>query len=115
MIIKEKDLASGKTDDFKNKLICGETLDALKKMPDNSVSLIITSPSYFLGKSYEKDHVFNEYLDEHKIILKECKRVLKETGSIFLHCDRNAVHNLKVICDEIFGESNFRSEIIWII
>ena len=91
MIIKEKDLASGKIDDFKNKLICGETLDALKKMPDNSVSLIITSPSYFLGKSYEKDHVFNEYLDEHKIILKECKRVLKDKGKFVVVLAANKV------------------------
>ena len=42
-----------------------------------------------------------------------CKRILKNTGSIFLHCDRNASHYLKVLMDKIFGIVNFQSEIIW--
>ena len=119
MIIKEKDLASGKIDDFKNKLICGETLDTLKKMPDNSVSLIITSPSYFLGKSYEKDHVFNEYLDEHKIILKECKRVLKDNGAIFWNVAQTVMDKeifpLGAIFYNVFKDFHFhlKNWIIW--
>lgn len=55
----------------------------------------------------------NDYLDYMQDRLIECKRVLKKTGSIFLHCDRNASHYLKVLMDKIFGENNFRSEIIW--
>lgn len=45
--------------------------------------------------------------------LKECHRVLKKTGSLFLHCDTSASHYLRVLLDEVFGYSNFRSEIIW--
>ena len=45
--------------------------------------------------------------------LEECKRVLKDTGSIFVHCDRNASHYLKVLLDKIFGTQYFQSEIIW--
>ena len=40
-------------------------------------------------------------------------RILKETGSIYLHCDPYASHYLKLIMDAIFGEKNYRNEIIW--
>lgn len=55
----------------------------------------------------------NEYLDYIKIRLIEMKRVLKNTGSIFLHCDKIASHYLRVLLDEVFGFNNFQSEIIW--
>ena len=45
--------------------------------------------------------------------LAEMYRVLKNTGSIYLHCDPSASHYLKVILDSIFGVGNFRAEIIW--
>ena len=43
----------------------------------------------------------------------ELRRVLKETGSIFLHCDPTASHYLKLLLDGIFGPVNFKNEIIW--
>jgi len=43
----------------------------------------------------------------------EMHRILKDTGSIYLHCDPTASHYLKVLMDEIFGKSNFRNEIAW--
>ncbi len=45
--------------------------------------------------------------------LVELRRVLKETGSIYLHCDPSASHYLKMVMDAIFGPANFRNEIIW--
>lgn len=45
--------------------------------------------------------------------LQACHRVLKKTGSIYLHCDYRASHYLKMVMDEIFGEDNFRNEIVW--
>ena len=45
--------------------------------------------------------------------LIEMHRVLKDTGSIYLHCDPTAGHYLKAVLDEIFGKNNFRNEIIW--
>lgn len=47
------------------------------------------------------------------IRLIECRRVLKQTGSIYLHCDSTMSHYLKIVMDCIFGENNFRNEIIW--
>jgi adenine specific DNA methylase Mod len=45
--------------------------------------------------------------------LLELKRVLKKSGSIYLHCDPTASHYLKLLMDAIFGPENFRNEIIW--
>jgi len=45
--------------------------------------------------------------------LVELRRVLKPTGSIYLHCDPTASHYLKVLMDAVFGPANFRNEIVW--
>ncbi len=45
--------------------------------------------------------------------LVELHRVLKPTGSLYLHCDPTASHYLKIVLDTIFGPQNFRSEIVW--
>ena len=45
--------------------------------------------------------------------LVECHRVLKPTGSIYLHCDPTMSHYLKAVMDTVFGLSNFKNEIIW--
>ena len=45
--------------------------------------------------------------------LVELHRVLKPTGSIYLHCDPTASHYLKILMDTVFGKQNFRSEIVW--
>ena len=53
------------------------------------------------------------YLAYMAIRLIECQRVLKPTGSIYLHCDPTMSHYLKLLLDCIFGETNFKNEIIW--
>jgi site-specific DNA-methyltransferase (adenine-specific) len=53
------------------------------------------------------------YLVEMTVRLVELRRVLKETGSLYLHCDTSAGSYLKVILDMIFGSENARNEIIW--
>ena len=45
--------------------------------------------------------------------LQELRRVLKPTGSLYLHCDPTASHYLKVLLDMVFGAENFRNEIVW--
>lgn len=56
---------------------------------------------------------FAAYLFYMRDRLKACRRVLKDTGSIYLHCDWRASHYLKMIMDEEFGAGNFKNEIIW--
>lgn len=53
------------------------------------------------------------YLTMMTIRLIELRRVLKPTGSIYLHCDPTASHYLKVVMDTVFGKQNFRNEIVW--
>ena len=50
------------------------------------------------------------YMAERLVVLH---RLLKPTGSIFLHCDATAAHHLKLLMDCIFGPENFRNEIVW--
>ena len=45
--------------------------------------------------------------------LTEMRRLLKRTGSVYLHCDQTASHYLKVVMDGIFGANNFRNEVVW--
>lgn len=107
-------------------LICGDCLDVLKKMDNKSIDMIYLDPPFFTqktqtlkdvqGNEYSFEDVWNsrtEYLDYIKVRVCELKRVLKDTGSIFLHCDEKASHYLRLVLDEVFGEENFRSEIVW--
>ena len=53
------------------------------------------------------------YLAMMAVRLIELHRVLKPTGSLYLHCDPTASHYLKILLDAVFGATNFRNEIIW--
>ena len=53
------------------------------------------------------------YLIMMAVRLLEMRRLLKPTGSIYLHCDPTASHYLKVLMDAVFGHDNFRNEIVW--
>jgi site-specific DNA-methyltransferase (adenine-specific) len=53
------------------------------------------------------------YLVEMAVRLVELHRVLRPTGSLYLHCDPTASHYLKVLLDALFGAENFRNEVIW--
>lgn len=53
------------------------------------------------------------YLTTMAIRLWYMHRLLKDTGSFYLHCDPTMSHYLKILCDLIFGEKHFRNEIIW--
>ena len=55
-------------------------------------------------------YVYIAYMRERLI---QCERVLKKTGTIYLHCDWHAGHYLKVMMDELFGYENFLNEIVW--
>ena len=53
------------------------------------------------------------YLIMMAVRLLEMRRVLKPTGSIYLHCDPTASHYLKLLMDTVFGTRNFRNEVVW--
>ena len=69
---------------------------------------ILTSLNNYMQKSD-----MMAYLVMMAARLIELRRVLKPTGSLYLHCDSSASHYLKIILDSVFGASSFRNEIIW--
>ena len=111
-----------------NTIYCGDCKDVLAKFPSECVHLIYIDPPFFSNKKYEviwRDGYeirafedrwkggINHYITWMEERLRECHRVLKKTGTLYLHCDWKAVHYLKVMLDGLFGRKNFRNEIIW--
>jgi len=111
-----------------NSIYEGDNLEILSKFPDNSIDLIYADPPFFSNKHYEviwddgaEVRAFQDRWQggiEHYITwmeprLRECWRVLKPTGSMYLHCDWHANAHLRILMDKIFGEKNFINEIIW--
>jgi site-specific DNA-methyltransferase (adenine-specific) len=76
--------------------------------PHSDVAKMLEAMRGFLG---ENDMM--AYLAMMAIRLIELHRVLKPTGSLYLHCDPTASHYLKILLDGVFGATNFRNEIIW--
>ena len=64
-------------------------------------------------RSFMGENQLMAYITMMAIRLVELKRVLKETGSLYLHCDPIASHYLKILLDQIFGLENYRNEIVW--
>ena len=64
-------------------------------------------------RSFLRDNDVMAYITHISVRMLELHRVLKPTGSIYLHCDPTASHYLKVMMDAVFGAIRFRNEIIW--
>jgi site-specific DNA-methyltransferase (adenine-specific) len=112
-------------------LLKGDNLEFLRGFPDEFVDLAYLDPPFFTGKNqtlfdrtlYATEGAqlsfrdvwasHEEYLEWIRLRLQEVWRVLKPTGSVFLHCDWHASHLLRIVLDEIFRPDQFRSEIIW--
>lgn len=109
------------------KVLLGDCLELLKKFDENSIDLIYLDPPFFTNtiqklktrdgnKEFSYKDIWksnNEYAEFLYDRLLELKRVLKNTGSIFVHCDKHSTHIIKMVLDDIFGLKQFQSEIIW--
>lgn len=75
---------------IENTILQGNSLEKLKEIPDNFVDCIITSPPYFALRDYKheqqigQEKTINEYIDNLQSIFKECKRILKKTGTCWV-------------------------------
>ncbi|KKM99031.1 hypothetical protein LCGC14_1151920 [marine sediment metagenome] len=113
--------------DLINQVLLGDNLKILKSLPDNYIDLIYIDPPFFTGKNYNiikngyKTKAYNDkwkggidhYISWIKSKIEQIYRVLKSTGTFYLHCDWHINAYLRVICDKIFGNKNFREELIW--
>lgn len=110
-----------------NKIIHGNCIERLREIEANQIDLVYFDPPFFTQKKhsltnrdnskiYEFDDKFDS-LEEYLLLIEntllQCKRVLKNTGSVFLHCDKTASHNIRIVLDKVFGNENFQSEIVW--
>ena len=99
----------------------GDNLTILKSIETASIDLIYIDPPFNKGKTFtakagsfeDKFKSKQDYLEFLKVRLLECKRVMKDTASIYIHLDPSISHYVKVLMDGIFNESNFRNEIVW--
>lgn len=94
-----------------------DNLNLLKNMDDNSVDLIYCDILYATGRNFRKyqDLMCNRKVVEEYYIprITAMRRVLKDTGSIYLQMDTRINHWIRVIMDDIFGYDNFRNEVVW--
>lgn len=97
----------------------GDVNDFLPTIPDRSISLIITSPPYNIGKEYEKRLAIDEYLDTQTTIIEQFYRILKDDGHICWQVGNyvkdGEVYPLDIYYYPIFKKLNFqlRNRIIW--
>jgi adenine-specific DNA-methyltransferase len=69
--------------DLLDTLVLGDCRELLQTLPDESIDLVVSSPPYNLGKKYESRIALEKYVDAQRLVLAECKRVLRPSGSIF--------------------------------
>jgi len=111
-----------------NALYCGDNLELLPQLPNECVDLIYLDPPFFSNHNYEviwgdeaEVRSFEDrweggiqvYINWMKERVAHLHRVLKPTGSLYLHCDWHAAHRLRGMLDDVFGENRFQNECIW--
>ena len=84
-----------------------DTLDELKQLDNRNIHRFLS----------ENRHIFTDsqvsYLTMLSVRIFLMRKLLKETGSLYLHCDPTMSHYIKILLDIIFGVKNFRNEIVW--
>lgn len=109
-------------------IYCDDNFRRLTLLPANSIDLIYLDPPFFSNRHYEViwgdeaevrsfedrwEGGIHHYVGWMKERVIEMYRVLKPTGSFYLHCDWHASHYLKQMLDDVFGAERFQNEVIW--
>jgi site-specific DNA-methyltransferase (adenine-specific) len=108
-------------------VVHGDAIFQLSKIDSASIQLVYLDPPFFTQKTHSlrtrdnsTEYAFedrwaslDEYLSFIRQVLVQCQRILKDSGTLFFHCDKSASHHLRLLLDEVFGVDNFQSEIIW--
>jgi len=105
-----------------------DNLELLKTIPSESIDLSYNDPPYYSQRNYKTKSMVDlnvtrsftdtfknltDYLNFLYVRLIEIKRILKPTGSVYIHLDWHSVHYVKVVMDNIFGYDNFINNIVW--
>jgi site-specific DNA-methyltransferase (adenine-specific) len=111
----------------RHQVLHGDCLEMIEGVPADSVQLIYLDPPFFTQRNHRlstrdgsREFSFSdlwtgqaEYGGFLLDRLRALRRALAQNGAIFVHCDRNSTHIVRAVMDAVFGEKNFRSEIIW--
>ena len=121
--VKEKEIIADDNDDF-NFIIEGDNLHSLyllEKTHKGKIDVIYIDPPYNTGNSFVYDDNIIDSNDDYKHSkwisfmykrIKEAYKLLTDDGKMFISIDDNEQANLKLICNEIFGENNFFAQVI---
>ncbi len=94
-----------------------DNLVSLKKIKDESINLIYFDPPYNTGRNFfdfdDKFKSKEDFINFIKLRIIECHRILKKEGTIIIHIEPKISHHFRILCDEIFGDKNFKNEIVW--
>lgn len=111
---------SDKFDENSNVILyCGDTMELLRQIPDETARLVVTSPPYNIGKPYEQKINLDEYINQQEIVIKESIRIVKKDGSICWqvgnYINNSAIIPLDVLLYPIFEkfELKLRNRIVW--
>lgn len=106
-------------DIFDNRLIFGDNLLALKALEQEfsgRVRCVVIDPPYNTGSAfahYDDGLEHSIWLGLMRDRLEVIKRLMSDDGSLWITIDDNEAHYLKVMCDEVFGRTNFISNVVW--
>ena len=99
----------------------GNSFDLIKKLPDESIDLVISSPPYCMGKEYEKTTSVDDFIEAHKVLLPEIARITKLGGSICWQTGYHVKNQISFPLDyavfEIFSKLpniKLRNRIVWV-
>ena len=103
--------------DLCNTYHVGDNAILLSNIPNNSLDLIYFDPPYNTGRNFfdfdDKYKSIQDYIDFIKVRVVECYRCLKPFGNIVIHIEPKISHYFRFICDEVFGNGQFKNEIVW--
>lgn len=109
-------------------LYCDDNLNRLGQFPGDCIDLIYLDPPFFSNRNYEviwgdeaEVRSFEDrweggievYIAWMRDRVRQMHRILKDTGSIYLHCDWHASAHLRLMMDEIFDGGEFQNEVVW--
>jgi site-specific DNA-methyltransferase (adenine-specific) len=125
--LNDKSVGRTESEQAANTIYWGDCIEVLSSFPEGSADMIYLDPPFFSQKNYEilgKGRVreagfedtwkngIKSYLDWMEPRVRQCFRLLRNTGSLYLHCNSFANAHLRLMADEIFS-TDIRCEIIW--
>jgi DNA modification methylase len=98
----------------KNTFYVGDNLELLLRVPSETIDMIYMDPPYNTGRNFyyfqDKFADFPSFMEKR---IAECHRILKTNGNIIIHVEPRISHQIRNLCDKIFGENHFNNEIVW--